>query len=138
LEFSFKKLIKVGSTAAITAIIGVSTTILAGYFIGRVLDWSTMDCLFMGGILGISSTAIIIRAFDELGVKPRRFASVVTGVLVIEDLVAVLLLVLLSTLAVSLTFSGAAMIGSVMKLAFFLVLWFISGIFLIPTFLKRT
>ncbi len=138
LEFSFKKLIKVGSTAAITAVIGVSTTILAGYLIGRLLGWSTMDCLFMGGILGISSTAIIIRAFDELGVKPRRFAGVVTGVLVIEDLVAVVLLVLLSTLAVSRTFSGEAMIGSVMKLVFFLVLWFIAGIFLIPTFLKRT
>ena len=138
LEFSFKKLIKVGGTATITAIIGVSSTILAGFFIGRILGWQTMDCLFMGGILGISSTAIIIRAFDELGVKPRRFASVVTGVLVIEDLVAVLLLVLLSTLAVSRTFSGTAMISSVLKLAFFLVLWFISGIFLIPTFLKRT
>ncbi len=138
LEFSFKKLIKVGGTAAITAFIGVSTTILAGYLIGRILHWSTMDCLFMGGILGISSTAIIIRAFDELGVKPRRFAGVVMGVLVIEDLVAVVLLVLLSTLAVSRTFSGTAMIGSILKLAFFLVLWFISGIFLIPTFLKRT
>jgi CPA2 family monovalent cation:H+ antiporter-2 len=138
LEFSFKKLIKVGGTAAVTALIGVSTTVLAGYTIGTVLDWSAMDSLFMGGILGISSTAIIIRAFDELGVKSRRFASVVTGVLVIEDLVAVLLLVLLSTVAVSRSFSGAAMLASLMKLGFFLVLWFLSGIFLIPTFLRRT
>jgi CPA2 family monovalent cation:H+ antiporter-2 len=138
LEFSFKKLIKVGGTAAITAIIGVSTTIMMGYLIGQILHWSFMDCLFMGGILGISSTAIIIRAFDELGVKPRRFAGVVMGVLVIEDLVAVVLLVLLSTVAVSRTFSGMAMIESVLKLAFFLVLWFVSGVFLIPSFLKRT
>lgn len=138
LEFSFKKLIKVGGTAAITALIGVSTTVLFGYLIGRTLGWNAMDCLFMGGLLGISSTAIIIRAFDEMGLKPRRFAGVVTGVLVIEDLVAVVLLVLLSTVAVSQKFSGAAMISSVLKLAFFLVLWFISGIFLIPSFLRRT
>lgn len=138
LEFSFKKLIKVGGTAAITALIGVATTVTWGYLIGRVLDWSAMDCLFMGGILGISSTAIIIRAFDELGVKPRRFAGVVTGVLVIEDLVAVILLVLLSTVAVSKEVSGEELIMAVLKLAFFLVLWFVSGIFLIPSFLQRT
>lgn len=138
LEFSFKKLIKVGGTAAVTALVGVSTTVLAGYLIGSLLHWSAMDSLFMGGILGISSTAIIIRAFDELGLKSRRFASVVTGVLVIEDLVAVLLLVLLSTVAVSQSFSGMAMLESLLKLGFFLMLWFLSGVFLIPSFLKRT
>jgi CPA2 family monovalent cation:H+ antiporter-2 len=138
LEFSFKKLMKVGGTAAITALIGVSTTVTFGYLIGRILGWSAMDCLFMGGILGISSTAIIIRAFDELGVKPRRFAGVVTGVLVIEDLAAVIMLVLLSTVAVSKQVSGEELIMAVLKLAFFLVLWFVSGIFIIPTFLQRT
>ncbi len=138
LEFSFKKLAKVGGSAAVTALVGVSTTVLAGYTIGNLLHWSAMDSLFMGGILGISSTAIIIRAYDELGVKTQRFASVVTGVLVIEDLVAVLLMVLLSTVAVSQSFSGTAMLESLLKLGFFLMLWFLSGIFLIPTFLKRT
>ncbi|MBS1614517.1 MAG: cation:proton antiporter [Bacteroidetes bacterium] len=138
LEFSFKKLIKVGGTAAITALVGVSTTVIAGYLIGSLLHWSAMDSLFMGGILGISSTAIIIRAFDELGLKTRRFAGIVTGVLVIEDLVAVLLLVLLSTVAVSQSFSGMAMLESLLKLGFFLMLWFLSGVFIIPSFLKRT
>lgn len=138
LEFSFKKLIKVGGTAAITALIGVSATLLAGLMIGQAMGWSLMDCMFLGGILCISSTAIIIRAFDEMGLKARRFASVVTGVLVIEDLVAVVLLVLLSTVAVGRTFSGGIMIGSILKLGFFLVLWFLSGIFLIPTFLKKS
>src|SRR6187399_3698203 len=116
LEFSFKKLVKVGGTAAITALIGVSSTITAGYLIGQAMGWTSMDALFFGGILGISSTAIIIRALDELGVKSRRFSSVVTGALVIEDLVAVVLLVLLSTVAVSRTFSGGVMLASVLKL----------------------
>lgn len=138
LEFSFKKLVKVGGTAAITAIIEVSAMLLLGYTMGRMLGWSSMDSLFMGGILGIASTTIIIRAFDELGVKSQKFTSVVMGVLVIEDLVAVVLLVLLSTVAVSQQFSGGEMISSVLKLAFFLVLWFLAGIFFIPTLLKKT
>lgn len=138
LEFSFRKLIKVGGTAVVTAVIEVSATIFIGYLIGQLLHWSFMDSLFLGGILGIASTTIIIRAFSELGVKSRRFAGVVMGVLVIEDLVAVVLMVLLSTVAVSRQFSGTEMLGSVLKLSFFLVLWFLSGIFFIPTFLNRT
>jgi CPA2 family monovalent cation:H+ antiporter-2 len=119
LEFSFKKLIKVGGTALITAIIEVSATIITGFFIGKMLGWETMDCLFLGGILGIASTTIIIRAFDELGVKSRKFTGVVLGVLVIEDLVAVVLMVLLSTVAVSRSFQGGEMLGSILKLASF-------------------
>lgn len=138
LEFSFKKLIKVGGTAAITAIIEVSATIGVGYLIGKMLGWSAMDCIFLGGILGIASTAIIIRAFEELGVKSQQFAGVVLGVLVIEDLVAVVLMVLLSTVAISQQFAGVQMVGSIVKLGFFLVLWFLSGIFVIPSFLKVT
>jgi CPA2 family monovalent cation:H+ antiporter-2 len=138
LEFSFKKLVKVGGTATITALSGVTGTIAVGYLIGYVLGWQFMDRLFLGGILGIASTTIIIRAFDELNVKTKKFAQVVMGVLVIEDLVAVVLLVLLSTVAVSQQFSGKEMIFSVVKLGFFLILWFLSGIFFIPTFLKKT
>ena len=136
LEFSFKKLVRVGGTATITAIIEVAATIAVGYGIGKLMGWSFMNCLFLGGILGIASTTIIIRAFDELGVKSQQFAGVVLGVLIIEDLVAVLLLVLLSTVAVSQQFEGAEMITSILKLAFFLGLWFLSGIFFIPTLLK--
>jgi len=137
LEFSFKKLIKVGGVAALTAITEVSLTLLLGLGVGQLLGWSYMDSLFLGGILAIASTTIIIRAFDELGVKSQKFAGIVTGVLVIEDLVAVLLMVLLSTVAVSRSFSGGEMIGEVLKLAFFLILWFVSGIFFIPTLFRK-
>jgi monovalent cation:H+ antiporter-2, CPA2 family len=137
LEFSFKKLIKVGGAASITAITEVIVMVFIGYGVGRLLGWNNMDSLFLGGILSISSTTIIIRAFEELGVKARHFAVLVFGVLIVEDLVAIVLLVLLSTLAVSQQFEGSEMLFSILKLLFFLVLWFLMGIFLIPTFLRR-
>lgn len=137
LEFSFKKLIKLGGVAIISSIIEVSLTMLLGYGFGKILGWNNMNSLFLGGILAIASTTIIIRAFDELGVKNQKFAGVVTGILVVEDLVAVLLMVLLSTVAISQTFSGIEMIMSGLKLAFFLILWFVSGIFFLPSLLKR-
>lgn len=137
LEFSFKKLIKVGTVSGITALFGVGLTLLLGYNVGKLLGWQSMDCLFLGGILGIASTTIIIRAFDELGVKSQKFTGIVMGVLIVEDLVAVVLMVILSTVAVSQSFHGGEMIGSVLKLVFFLVLWFISGIFFLPTFFKK-
>jgi CPA2 family monovalent cation:H+ antiporter-2 len=138
LEFSFKKLVKVGGASSITAIVEVICMLGFGIATGKLLGWSMMDSIFLGGILSVSSTTIIIRAFDELGVKTQKFAGLVFGALIVEDLVAILLLVLLSTLAVSQQFSGAEMLTSVLKLGFFLVLWFVAGIFLIPTFLKRT
>ncbi len=138
LEFSFKKLIRVGGSASITAVVEVIGMLGIGYVAGQILGWSTMDSIFLGGILSVSSTTIIIRAFDELGIKTQKFASLVFGVLVIEDLVAIVLLVLLSTLGVSQQFAGEEMLVSVLKLCFFLVLWFLAGIFLLPTFLKYT
>jgi monovalent cation:H+ antiporter-2, CPA2 family len=138
LEFSFKKLMKVGGSASITALVEVIGMLAIGYGVGQVLGWSVMDSIFLGGVLSISSTTIIIRAFEELGVKGQKFAGLVFGVLVVEDLVAIVLLVLLSTLAVSQQFAGMEMLVSVLKLVFFLVLWFVGGIFFIPTLLKRT
>ncbi|MCK7557307.1 cation:proton antiporter [Chitinophaga sedimenti] len=138
LEFSFKKLMKVGGSASITALVEVIGMLAIGYGIGQVLGWSVMDSIFLGGVLSISSTTIIIRAFEELGVKGQKFAGLVFGVLVVEDLVAIVLLVLLSTLAVSQQFAGMEMLVSVLKLVFFPVLWFVGGIFFIPTLLKRT
>ncbi|WP_161889780.1 cation:proton antiporter [Pontibacter russatus] len=137
LEFSFKKLVKVGGASSIMAFVEVVVMLLLGYVTGQLLGWSTMDSIFLGGILSISSTTIIIRAFEELGVKSQRFAGLVFGVLIVEDLVAILLLVLLSTLAVSQQFAGSEMLEAVLKLGFFLLLWFLAGIFLIPTFLRR-
>ncbi|WP_443937940.1 cation:proton antiporter domain-containing protein [Pedobacter sp. MW01-1-1] len=136
LEFSFKKLVKVGGSASITAIIKVVCLILAGYGTGKLMGWKDMDSLFLGGILSISSTMITIKAFEELGLKHKKFAGLVFGILIVEDLVAILLLVLFSTLAVSQQSAGTEMLLSILKLGFFLVLWFLGGIFLVPTFLK--
>lgn len=138
LEFSFKKLVKVGGSASITASVKVLFLILAGYLVGIALGWSTMDSLFLGGILSISSTMITIKAFEELGVKHKKFAGLVFGVLIVEDLVAILMLVMFSTVAVSQQSAGTELILSILKLGFFLVLWFLGGIFLVPTFLRIT
>lgn len=136
LEFSFKKLMRVGVPASLTAIVEVVGMLLIGYVTGTLLGWSKMDSIFLGGVLSISSTTIIIRAFEELGLKGQLFAGLVFGILIVEDLVAIVLLVLLSTLAVSSQFAGAEMLFSVAKLLFFLVLWFVSGIFFLPTLLR--
>jgi CPA2 family monovalent cation:H+ antiporter-2 len=138
LEFSFKKLVKVGGSASVTGLVEISAMLLLGYLTGMWLGWSAMDSLFLGGIIAISSTTIIIRAFDELGLKTQQFAGLVFGILVIEDLVAILLLVLLSTLAVSQQFAGMELFVSILKLGFFLILWFLAGIYLIPTFLRKS
>jgi CPA2 family monovalent cation:H+ antiporter-2 len=137
LEFSFKKLLKVGGSAAITGIIELICMMLLGYSLGMLLNWSVMDSVFLGGIIAISSTTIIFRAFDELGLKSQQFTGLVFGVLIIEDLVAILLMVLLSTVAVSQQFQGLQMMISMFKLFLFLSIWFIMGIFLLPTFLKK-
>jgi CPA2 family monovalent cation:H+ antiporter-2 len=137
LEFSFKKLVKVGSTSAITGLFEVTAMLITGYFAGQFLGWGKMDSIFLGGIIAISSTTIIFRAFDELGLKAKKFTGTVIGILVIEDLAAVLLMVLLSTLAVSQKFQGGEMLASVLKLGFFLVLWFLMGIYLLPSLLKK-
>ena len=137
LEFSFKKLMNVGGSASVTAFIEIMFITVAGYFTGKLLGWSTMDSLFLGGMLASSSTTIIIRAFDELGVKTKNFAKTVFGVLVVEDIVVILLMVLLSTIAVTKQFEGVQILFTVAKLLFFLSLWFLLGIFLLPTFLKK-
>ncbi len=136
LEFSFKKLVSIGGHAAITGIFEISCMMGAGYLAGTVLGWPVMDCIFLGGITAISSTTIIIRAFDELKVRNRNFAGSVLGILVIEDLVAVLLLVLLSTIAVQNEVAGFELLFSFIKLLFFLCLWFLSGIFILPGLMK--
>lgn len=136
LEFSFKKLMVVGKSATITAIVEVVIMLSLGYLIGQMFGWSKMDSLFLGGILSISSTTIIVRAFDELGLKGKKFVQLVFGILIVEDLFAVLLLVLLSTVAVTQSLSGFELGYSAVRLGFFLILWFIIGIYLLPKFLN--
>ena len=137
LEFSFKKLVKVGGTAfiaALTIIIGMSTM---GWLAAKSFGWSYMDCAFLGGMLAMSSTTIIYKSFADLKLKKHYFAGVVMSILIVEDILAILLMVLLSTLAVSNHFEGMEMVGSIVKLLFFLIIWFVVGIFLIPSFLKK-
>lgn len=137
LEFSFKKLVQVGKSAAITATFEIAAMMATGYLAGQLLGWSRMDSLFMGGILSISSTTIIARAIDELGLKGRGFVSLVYGVLIVEDLIAVLLLVLLSSVAATQSLSGSQLAYSALKLGFFMVLWFLLGIYLLPIVFRR-
>lgn len=137
LEFSFKKLFRVGGASFITASVEIAFITIGGYLLGRLMKWSFMDSIFLGGMLASSSTTIIIRAFEELGIKTKQYVPIVFGVLIVEDIVVILLMVLLSTTAVSKEFQGMELLFTVMKLLFFLALWFITGIFLLPTFLKR-
>lgn len=136
LEFSIKKLKKVGGTGAITALTELFIMFLIGNVVGHLLGFKSMDCIFLGCMLSISSTAIIIKSFDDLKLKQQKFTSTVTAVLVVEDIIAVLLLVVLSTISVSKTFDGGQLVWSMVKLFFFLIVWFVFGIYLIPTFLR--
>ena len=137
LEFSFKKLMKVGGSASITAVTQIISMIIIGYMVGQWIGWNSMDSVFLGVIISISSTTIILKTFDELGVKTQKFAGIVIGSLIVQDIVAILMMVLLSTIAVSQQFSGGELLLSVLKLIFFLTIWFVGGIFFIPTLLKK-
>lgn len=137
LEFSFKRLLKVGSSALITCGTNCIGMFIVGIVVGNALGWTMMESTFLGGLLSMSSTTIIIKTFDDLGLKQKPYAGLVFGVLVVEDLVAVLLMVLLSTMAVSNKFAGGEMVLSLARLAFFLILWFLVGIYVIPILLKK-
>lgn len=138
LEFSFKKLMRVGGAASITAITQILSMIGIGYAVGQLMGWNSINSIFLGAILSVSSTTIILKALEELNLKNKKFAQVVFGALIVEDIVAILLLVLLSTISVSQQFSGMELLFSMMKLCFFLIVWFLSGIFIIPTLLRQS
>ncbi len=137
LEFSFKKMLNVGKAAMITANINIVFMLFLGYTTGLLLGWSTMDSFFLGSMISMSSTTIIIKAFDDLNVKKQKFTDLVFGVLIVEDLVGILLLVLLPTIAMGNSINGTELILSTGKLIFFLVLCFLTGIYLVPTFLNK-
>jgi CPA2 family monovalent cation:H+ antiporter-2 len=136
LEFSFKKLKKVGGTVGITALTELVTMCVVGFMLGKLLGWSQMDSIFLGAMLSISSTTIIAKAFDDMKLHREKFSGNVIGELVVEDLEAVLLMVILSTLAVSKSFDGMQLVSSMLKLGFFLLVWFLGGIFIVPTVLR--
>ena len=137
LEFSFKKIVKVGGPAIIAALTIIFGMIFLGFTVGSSFGWSKMDALFLGGMISMSSTTIIYKAFEDLGLAKKQFAGLVMSILILEDILAVVLMVVLSTVAVSNNFEGKELIFSVGKLVFFLVLWILVGIYLIPLLLRK-
>ena len=137
LEFSFKKIVKVGGAAIIAACTIIFCMILLGITVGTGFGWQRMDSIFLGGMIAMSSTTIIYKAFDDLGMRKKQFTGLVLSVLILEDILAIVLMVMLSTMAVRHNFEGSEMLESIGKLLFFLILWFVVGIYLIPELLKR-
>lgn len=137
LEFSFRKLARVGGSAALTAGAEVLFFLPAGYGVGRALGWNTTDSLFLGSMLSISSTTIIIKALDDLKLKTHRFAELIFAILIVEDLIAILLLVALSTGATGGGFSALTLLGSALKLVLVVGGWFLAGYFVVPRFMKH-
>lgn len=137
LEFSFKKIVRMGMQPILTAMMVMCCMIGIGGMVASMFGWSSMDRLFLGGMLCMSSTTIIYKAFDDIGLRSKRFASGVISVLIIEDILGILLMVMLSALAVSRHFEGMELVKSMMQLAFFLMLWFMVGIYLLPLLLRK-
>ncbi len=137
LEFSFKKLMKVGSSAIVTGLVKFVGVFILGFVTAQAIGWTVMESVFLGGLLSMSSTMVVIKSFDDMGLKDKPYAGMVFGTLVVEDLIAILLMVLLSTMAVSQSFAGKELVANIAKLVFFLLLWFLVGIFIIPTVLKK-
>ena len=136
LDFSFKKIVKMGASPIIATVVIVFAMMMLGISMGHGFGWSKMDCIFLGGMLAMSSTTIIYKAFDDMGLRQQKFAGMVMSVLILEDILAIVMMVMLSAIAGGNNPDGEQMIGSVIKIAFFLVLWFIVGIFAIPLFLR--
>lgn len=137
LEFSFKKMMSIGKVGGKAMLFEVITLSVFGFAIGRLMGWNFIDSMLLGGMLTMSSTAIIVKAFNDMGLQKEKFAGIVFGILVFEDLFAILLMVILSTFAVSRSFEGSEFAMMVARLGFFLVMWFVCGIYLIPTLLKK-
>ena len=137
LEFSFKKLINSGGSAVVTAMIIIVGMMATGYVVGKILEFNFINSLFLGGMLSMSSTTIIIKAFTDMGLRQKKFASQVLAVLIVEDLFAVVMMVVLSSIAINNSVEGSEMLMSVGKLLFFLIIWFLVGVYVIPTLLNN-
>ena len=137
LDFSFKKILKMGASPIISTITIIFCMSMLGVLTGQLFNWPRMDCIFLGGMLAMSSTTIIYKAFDDLGLRQQQFAGMVMSVLILEDILAIVMMVMLSAIASGNNPDGGQMLGSVMKIGFFLVLWLVVGIFAIPLFLRR-
>ena len=138
LDFSFKKILKMGLAPVIAAVCTVFFMSMTGMSVGHLFGWSQMDCVFLGGMLAMSSTTIIYKAYDDMGLSPQSFAKLVMSVLILEDILAIVMMVMLSAIASGSDPDGAQMIGSLLKIGFFLILWFLVGLYVIPTLLRVT
>ena len=136
LDFSFKKIVKMGASPIIATAVIVFSMMMLGISVGHGFGWDRMDCILLGGMLAMSSTTIIYKAFDDMGLRQQKFASMVMSVLILEDILAIVMMVMLSAIAGGNNPDGGQMLTSVLRIAFFLVLWFIVGIFAIPLFLR--
>ncbi len=136
LDFSFKKILKMGASPIISTVSIIFCMMILGVCVGQLFDWSKMDCIFLGGMLAMSSTTIIYKAFDDLGLRQQQFTGLVMSVLILEDILAIVMMVMLSAIASGNSPDGGQMIESIVKIAFFLVLWLVVGIFAIPLFLR--
>ena len=137
LDFSFKKILKMGASPIISTITIIFSMSMLGIIVGHAFSWSQMDCIFLGGMLAMSSTTIIYKAFDDLGLRQQQFAGLVMSVLILEDILAIVMMVMLSAIASGNNPDGGQMLGSIMKIGFFLILWLVVGIFAIPLFLRQ-
>lgn len=137
LEFSFKKIATVGASAIVIALTVMGSMIMIGTGIGSVLGWDRMDCIFLGGMISMSSTMIILKSYEEYNLKKEKFAQLVLGTLVIEDIAGIFMMIILSTISVSRSVSGIYVVGEIGLLLVLLVVWLILGIYLIPSFLKK-
>ena len=136
LDFSFKKILKMGMSPIIAACTIIFFMMTLGIVVGHAFSWARMDCIFLGGMLAMSSTTIIYKALDDMGLRQQKFAGMVMSVLILEDILAIVMMVVLAAIAEGSSPDGGEMIGVVMKIGFFLVLWFVVGIFLVPLFLR--
>jgi CPA2 family monovalent cation:H+ antiporter-2 len=136
LEFSFKKILRMGAAPFIASLTIIFCMMMLGITVGHAFGWARMDCIFLGGMLAMSSTTIIYKAFDDMGLRQQHFAGLVISVLILEDILAIVLMVMLSAMADTGTMEGGEMFGSVVRITFFLILWFVVGIFFIPWFLR--
>lgn len=136
LEFSIKKILKMGASPIISSMIITFSMTFLGFVVGRFFGWEQMDCMFLGGMIAISSTTIIYKAFTDMGLTQTKFAINVMSVIILEDILAVVMMVMLSTIAAGNSLSGSQILGSLIKIVFFLVLWFVIGLFAIPLILR--
>ena len=137
LDFSFKKILKMGASPIISVVCIIFAMSILGVIVGHSFGWSKMNCIFLGGMLAMSSTTIIYKAFDDLGLRQQQFAGLVMSVLILEDILAIVMMVMLSAIASGSNPNGGQMLGALIKIGFFLILWLIVGIFAIPLFLRR-